>query len=86
MILKTAPYAKEFIAEVPISGYDRTLQIDALMKEIRSCFSGPVTPADSVNEGLTVALAHAERSDVIVCFGSLYQVAAVRKRFYSSPA
>ncbi|HAT02931.1 MAG TPA: hypothetical protein DCS54_06620, partial [Oribacterium sp.] len=31
-------------------------------------------------------LAHAERSDVIVCFGSLYQVAAVRKRFYSSPA
>lgn len=79
MLRLISPYAKAFIAEVPDS--TRALSRDRLQQEIAKHFSGPVYPFGSVSEGLEYALRIAEPDDAVVCFGSLYQVAAIRRHF-----
>lgn len=81
MIEKTAPFAKEYIAEIPVRHYERTMQAERLREIMKAHFHGPVFSTDSVEEGLALAMEHALPQDVVVCFGSLYQVATIRKRF-----
>lgn len=80
MLRIIAPLAECFITELPDS--PRALDPAALQSEIRSYFDGPVETAPSVTEAVQLALHRAEEKDsIIVCFGSLYQVAEIRRCF-----
>ena len=80
MLRLIAPYAARFITELPDA--HRALRPEELKSEIRTYFDGPVETADSVTAAVKRAMEIAERSDAItICFGSLYQVADIRRFF-----
>lgn len=80
MLRLIAPYAARFITELPDA--HRALRPEALKSEIRTYFDGPVETADSVTAAVQRAMEIAEGSDTItICFGSLYQVADIRRFF-----
>lgn len=80
MLRLIAPYAARFITELPDA--HRALRPEALKSEIRTYFDGPVETADSVTAAVQRAMEIAEGSDAItICFGSLYQVADIRRFF-----
>lgn len=80
MLRLIAPYAARFITELPDA--HRALRPEELKSEIRTYFDGPVETADSVTAAVQRAMEIAEGSDAItICFGSLYQVADIRRYF-----
>ena len=80
MLRLIAPYAARFITELPDA--HRALRPEALKSEIREYFDGPVETADSVTAAVQRAMELAEGTDAItICFGSLYQVADIRRYF-----
>ena len=83
MLRLITPFAESFVTELPYSA--RGLDPEILKKEIAAYFDGPVDTADSVTEAVDKALAHAkETSTPVICFGSLYQVADIRKHVMNS--
>lgn len=80
MLRLIAPYAARFITELPDA--HRALRPEELKSEIRTYFDGPVETADSVTAAVQRAMEIAEGSEAItICFGSLYQVADIRRFF-----
>lgn len=80
MLRLIAPFAARFITELPDA--HRALRPEALKSEIREYFDGPVETADSVTTAVERAMELAEGSEAItICFGSLYQVADIRRFF-----
>lgn len=80
MLRLIAPYAARFITELPDA--HRALRPEALKSEIREYFDGPVETADSVTAAVQRAMELAEGTGAItICFGSLYQVADIRRFF-----
>lgn len=80
MLRLIAPYASRFITELPDA--HRALRPEELKSEIRTYFDGPVETADSVTAAVKRAMELAEGSAAItICFGSLYQVADIRRFF-----
>lgn len=80
MLRLIAPYAARFITELPDA--HRALRPEALKSEIREYFDGPVETADSVTAAVERAMELAKGSAAItICFGSLYQVADIRRFF-----
>lgn len=80
MLRLIAPYAARFITELPDA--HRALRPEELKSEIRTYFDGPVETADSVTAAVQRAMEIAEGSAAItICFGSLYQVAEIRRFF-----
>lgn len=80
MLRLIAPYVARFITELPDA--HRALRPEELKSEIRTYFDGPVETADSVTAAVKRAMEIAEGSDAItICFGSLYQVAEIRRFF-----
>lgn len=80
MLRLIAPYAARFITELPDA--HRALRPEALKSEIREYFDGPVETADSVTAAVQRAMELAEGTEAItICFGSLYQVADIRRFF-----
>ena len=80
MLRLIAPYAARFITELPDA--HRALRPEQLKSEIRAYFDGPVETADSVTAAVERAMEIAEGTESItICFGSLYQVADIRRFF-----
>lgn len=80
MLRLIAPYAARFITELPDA--HRALRPEELKSEIRAYFDGPVETADSVTAAVQRAMELAEGTEAItICFGSLYQVADIRRFF-----
>lgn len=80
MLRLIAPYAARFITELPDA--HRALLPEELKSEIRAYFDGPVETADSVTAAVKRAMELAEGTEAItICFGSLYQVADIRRFF-----
>lgn len=80
MLRLIAPYAARFITELPDA--HRALRPEELKSEIRTYFGGPVETADSVTAAVKRAMELAEGTEAItICFGSLYQVADIRRYF-----
>lgn len=80
MLRLIAPYAARFITELPDA--HRALRPEELKSEIRTYFDGPVETADSVTAAVQRAMELAEGTEAItICFGSLYQVADIRRFF-----
>lgn len=80
MLRLIAPYAARFITELPDA--HRALRPEELKSEIREYFDGPVETADSVTAAVKRAMELAEGTEAItICFGSLYQVADIRRFF-----
>ena len=80
MLRLIAPYAARFITELPDA--HRALRPEQLKSEIRAYFDGPVETADSVTAAVQRAIEIAEGTEAIaICFGSLYQVAEIRRFF-----
>lgn len=80
MLRLIAPYAARFITELPDA--HRALRPEELKSEIRTYFDGPVETADSVTAAVQRAMEIAEGTEAItICFGSLYQVADIRRCF-----
>lgn len=80
MLRLIAPYAARFITELPDA--HRALRPEELKFEIREYFDGPVETADSVTAAVQRAMEIAEGIEAItICFGSLYQVADIRRFF-----
>lgn len=80
MLRLIAPYAARFITELPDA--HRALRPEELKSEIRTYFDGPVETADSVTAAVQRAIEIAEGTEAItICFGSLYQVADIRRYF-----
>lgn len=83
MLRLITPFAESFVTELPYSA--RGLDPEVLKKEIASYFSGPVDTAGSVTEAVDKALAHSKETRTpVICFGSLYQVADIRKHVMNS--
>ncbi|ETP73664.1 folylpolyglutamate synthase/dihydrofolate synthase [Lachnospiraceae bacterium JC7] len=83
MLRLITPFAESFVTELPYSA--RGLDPEVLKKEISAYFSGPVDTAGSVTEAVNKALAHAKETNTpVICFGSLYQVADIRKHVMNS--
>ena len=80
MLRLIAPYAARFITELPDT--KRALDPEALKAEIRTYFDGHVETAESVTAAVQRAMEIAEQTGTItLCFGSLYQVADIRRCF-----
>lgn len=80
MYADVARYAKEFITITPAN--PRALSAQNLA-EYLSQFQKPVTACESVEDGVRMAVAHAGKDGVVLCYGSLYMIgdidAALRK-------
>lgn len=74
-----APLAKRFITVTP--DCHRSLASNQLQKEIQSRLHLPAQDAQSVQEGVTLALRESAVDDAVCIFGSLYQVGEVRAYF-----
>ena len=79
MLDEILPMAKNFVAVRPES--DRALASADLKNEIETRLHIPAVDGGSVKEGIKAALAQADKDDVIVIFGSLYQVGEVHEAF-----
>ena len=74
MYRNVAPYAKEFITITP--GNPRALNAHELAKYL-SQFGKPVTACDVVADGVRLAVEHAGRDGVVLCYGSLYMIGEI---------
>ena len=79
MLDEILPMAKNFVAVRPES--DRALASADLKHEIETRLRIPAIDGGSVKDGVKAALAQADKDDVIVIFGSLYQVGEVHEAF-----
>ena len=79
MIKLTKGYAKIYITELP-QKYDRALDPKLFAKEIQIETDVPVIPTENINDAMKKAFELSkENNDMpIICFGSLYQVAAIK--------
>lgn len=84
MLRVLSPLAERFILVTPPSS--RALSKEKLAEELRSLFSGPVESPETIPDGLSLALKRSRETggkESVLCFGSLYQVAEIR-RFFTS--
>lgn len=79
MLDEILPMAKQFVAVTPES--ERALPSAQLKMEIETRLHVPAIDGGTVKEGISAALQQAGKDDVIVIFGSLYQVGEVRECF-----
>ena len=79
MLDEILPVAKQFITVTPES--ERALSAQELAKTIQTQLHIPAQSGGSVKQGIALALEQAEENDVIVIFGSLYQVGEVHEYF-----
>ena len=71
MYRDVAQYAGEFITITPAN--PRALPAEQLAEYLRQ-FGRPVTPCASAYDGVKLALEHAGRDGVVLCYGSLYMI------------
>ena len=71
MYRDVARYAKEFITITPAN--PRALPADKLAEYLRQ-FGRPVTACQSAEEGVRLAVEHAGRDGIVLCYGSLYMI------------
>ena len=79
MLDEIVPVAKQFITVTPES--ERALSAQELAKTIQTQLHVPAQSGGGVKQGISLALEQAEEDDVIVIFGSLYQVGEVHEYF-----
>jgi len=79
MLNSILPMARRFVAVKPES--ERALPSADLKNEIETRLHIPAIDGGSVKEGIAKALAQADKDDIIVIFGSLYQVGEVHEAF-----
>lgn len=75
MYANVAPFAKEFITVTP--GNPRALDAKDLAKYLAT-FGKPVTPCETVADGVKLAVEHAGRDGVVLCYGSLYMLGDIK--------
>ena len=71
MYRDVAQYAKEFITITPANA--RALTAEKLADYLRQ-FGKPVTACDVVADGVRLAIEHAGKAGVVLCYGSLYMI------------
>ena len=71
MYRDVAQYAKEFITITPAN--PRALMAEKLADYLRQ-FGKPVTACDVVADGVRLAIEHAGKDGVVLCYGSLYMI------------
>lgn len=71
MYRDVAQYAKEFITITPAN--PRALTAEKLADYLRQ-FGKPVTACDVVADGVRLAIEHAGKDGVVLCYGSLYMI------------
>ncbi len=74
MYRNVEPYAKEFITVTP--GNPRALNAHDLAQYL-SQFGKPVTACDQVADGVRLAVEHAGKDGVVLCYGSLYMIGEI---------
>ena len=74
MYRNVEPYAKEFITITP--GNPRALNAHDLAAYL-SQFGKPVTACDQVADGVRLAVEHAGKDGVVLCYGSLYMIGEI---------
>ena len=74
MYANVAPFAKEFITVTP--GNPRALNAHDLAQYL-SQFGKPVTACDAVADGVRLAVEHAGKDGVVLCYGSLYMIGEI---------
>ena len=74
MYRNVEPYAKEFITITP--GNPRALNAHDLAAYL-SQFGKPVTACDQVTDGVRLAVEHAGKDGVVLCYGSLYMIGEI---------
>lgn len=79
MLNSILPMARRFVTVKPES--ERALPSADLKNEIETRLHIPAVDGGSVKEGIDKAMAQADRDDIIVIFGSLYQVGEVHEAF-----
>ena len=79
MLGSILPMARRFVAVKPES--ERALPSADLKNEIETRLNLPAIDGGTVKEGIARALAQADEEDIIVIFGSLYQVGEVHEAF-----
>ena len=79
MLNSILPMARRFVAVKPES--ERALPSADLKREIETRLHIPAIDGGTVKEGIDKALAQADKDDIIVIFGSLYQVGEVHEAF-----
>ncbi len=79
MLSLTAPFAKKFTIVSPDS--KRALSAERLKKIIDNKYDIPCETAESAKAGLMAALSGPEPDTPVLIFGSLYQVAEIRRSF-----
>ena len=79
MLNSILPMARRFVAVRPES--ERALSAADLKNEIETRLHIPAVDGGTVKEGIAKALEQADEGDVIVIFGSLYQVGEVHEAF-----
>lgn len=79
MLNSILPMARRFVAVKPES--ERALPSADLKREIETRLHIPAIDGGTVKEGIAKALAQADKDDIIVIFGSLYQVGEVHEAF-----
>lgn len=77
MYRNVEPYAKEFITVTP--GNPRALNAHDLAQYL-SQFGKPVTACDAVADGVRLAVEHAGKDGVVLCYGSLYMIGEIEAR------
>lgn len=79
MLDEILPAAKQFITVTPES--ERALPAQELAQAIQNQLHVPAQAGGTVKQGIALALEQAQAEDVIVIFGSLYQVGEVHEFF-----
>ena len=74
MYRDVAPFAKEFITITP--GNPRALDAHDLAAYLTQ-FGKPATACDTVAEGVRLAVEHAGKDGVVLCYGSLYMIGEI---------
>ena len=74
MYRDVAPFAKEFITITP--GNPRALDAHDLAAYLTQ-FGKPATACDTVAEGVRLAVDHAGKDGVVLCYGSLYMIGEI---------
>lgn len=81
MYRDVAPFAAEFITITP--GNPRALDAQALAAYLER-FEKPVTACASVDAGVRLALAHAGKDGVVLCYGSLYMIGEIEAALHAA--
>ena len=84
MLRLLAPYAAGFVMETVPDGEGRAESAKVLCAAAGHYFDGPVQTASSVTEAIEMALQTARPAGgdlAVLCCGSLYQVAEIRRFF-----